>query len=653
MASRPTTPATASSSALPFRTPTTSHRNPVTPPTATSHRTLSPPNTIQQQRRRRDGGERPYRSRSPPHPADLPESFPDCDSATDALRKRVISEGYFIVIKRSTKVKGVPNVIVYRCDRAGTHKSTSGGDREKASQRIGCPFEATVKRLAKKGGKWYISIRNPDHNHGPSGDVYATTSCKRWQKNDPEYAAALEVAVLRLSRTAQLTASQIAHYLSSYDNRLDQVDSFILGHLHHDTDDPFDIGSDDIIDRIRTQNIRLYRADIDNIRAKLRRKQQGNFTSTQLFINKLKKYKEDHGIEYFIYQDEGSGRIVRVFWSFKWCIDLWKDNPELMIMDNTYKVNRFNLPLFDIVGTTALHTTFYLAFGLSSGESEDDFRWHLDCLNTLRTRYSIPSPMVIISDFDRGFKKAALQAYPNVPQQLCIWHIMKNVIHHTNRDWVPKGATVSDRLLIVDEGLQASPNALEPDQPGPDPPSYYKKKQQRAAAAEGDNNNDDGSGDEEEDPEEAREEARATQLTGVNPDADLDIVDPRVTTFEQRFGRSEGNGIQPPPPRFEEWPDDRDGFVRAWKMVVYADSEELFQSTWAEMKRQYSRQIRKQNRFLCIKVLFKGFKSEVLLILKAPEASPSGSERNKRYTNDPSPVNISSCLLIIGHKLLR
>lgn len=630
MASRPTTPATAPSNALPFRTPTTSHRNPITPPTATSHRTLSPPNTIQQQRRH-GNEERRHRSRSPLRSVDLSESYPDCESAADALRERVISEGYFVVKRRSDTKKGLVIRVAFECDRGAKRNTKSGGDREKASQKADCPYNAVVKRLAKKGGKYYITIRNPNHNHGPASDVYATTSCKRWQKQYTVADGDLEVAVLRLSRTAQLTSSQIAHYLCSYDERLEQMDSFILGHLHHDPDDPLDTGSDDLIDRIREKKVRLYANDINNIRSKLRQKQQGNFTSTQLFINKLKKYKEDHGIEYFVDQHEESGRIIRVFWSFKWCIDLWKDNPELMIMDNTYKVNRFNLPLFDIVGATALHTTFYLAFGLSSGESEDDFKWHLNCLNSLRTRHSIPSPMVIISDFDRGFKKAALQAYPNVPQQLCIWHIMKNVIHHTNRDWVPKGATVSDKLLIVDEGIQASPDALEPGQPGPDPPSYYKKKKQQGPA-EGDNN-DDGLDDEEEDPEEANDEAMATQLTGVNPEADSDTVDPRVITFEQRFGRSEGtNAIQPPPPRFEEWPDDRDGFIRAWKMVVYADSEEFFQRTWAEMKQQYSRQIRKQNRFIRIKVLLKGFKSKVLLILKAPEASPSGSERTTSIT---------------------
>jgi hypothetical protein len=101
----------------------------------------------------------------------------------------------------------------------------------------------------------------------------------------------------------------------------------------------------------------------------------------------------------------------------------------------------------------------------------------------------IDNPGVIISDFCRGFKKAALRVFPTTPQQLYVWHIMKNVNHDTSKKWVQKGVAqpLASAIPVLTSDL---------DGPGPDPPSY------RPAAS----NEEDG---EEEDPDGRRRGVQA------------------------------------------------------------------------------------------------------------------------------------------------
>ncbi|KAM4055616.1 MULE transposase [Hirsutella rhossiliensis] len=105
-------------------------------------------------------------------------------------------------------------------------------------------------------------------------------------------------------------------------------------------------------------------------------------------------------------------------------------------MDNTYLVNRFNMPLLQIIGTTGLHKSYSVAFGIAAKEDEGAFNWILSQLYDTGRRASIPPPGVIITDFDMALKNALSSVFPYSQQQLCVWHMMKNVILHIKKKWV-------------------------------------------------------------------------------------------------------------------------------------------------------------------------------------------------------------------------
>ena len=52
---------------------------------------------------------------------------------------------------------------------------------------------------------------------------------------------------------------------------------------------------------------------------------------------------------------------------------LLKTNPKVLIMNPTYKTNRYKLPLLIISEVTTLNTSFYIAFGFILHETADDY----------------------------------------------------------------------------------------------------------------------------------------------------------------------------------------------------------------------------------------------------------------------------------------
>lgn len=86
--------------------------------------------------------------------------------------------------------------------------------------------------------------------------------------------------------------------------------------------------------RPRGERLPVTEDDVRTIQAKLRSEKYSSLSATQLFLKELKRNKRRHGIAYRIDRGE-DGRITRVFWTYQWCINLWKRHPDLLIVDNT------------------------------------------------------------------------------------------------------------------------------------------------------------------------------------------------------------------------------------------------------------------------------------------------------------------------------
>src|SRR3954453_13700642 len=98
------------------------------------------------------------------------------------------------------------------------------------------------------------------------------------------------------------------------------------------------------------------------------------------------------------------------------------------------------MTLFEVNGVTPFgrHGTFPAAFALQSSETEEAFQWICQQLRTLAGTTNVDvihDFHVVLSDDDRGQKGALLENFPETQQQLCLWHIHKNVKKHINEKW--------------------------------------------------------------------------------------------------------------------------------------------------------------------------------------------------------------------------
>ena len=107
-------------------------------------------------------------------------------------------------------------------------------------------------------------------------------------------------------------------------------------------------------------------------------------------------------------------------------------NPDVLLMDCTYRTNRYKLPLLHIIGCTNLQTFFSAGFCFLRNETEQDYRW---AVSAFLENTGVPPPRVFISDQEAGLKSAASSLLPTVPQLLCVWHINKNVQTKVQRTW--------------------------------------------------------------------------------------------------------------------------------------------------------------------------------------------------------------------------
>jgi hypothetical protein len=132
-------------------------------------------------------------------------------------------------------------------------------------------------------------------------------------------------------------------------------------------------------------------------------------------------------------QLDETSRVIGLFIAHRSSIELLEAAPELLLLDSTYKTNRYRMPLFSIAGVTALGTTFHVAIAFLLRERQDEFEWALRQLGALYDSAPIGAPETLVSDRDLGLMAAIREVFPAARQRLCLWHVEKNVLARCKR----------------------------------------------------------------------------------------------------------------------------------------------------------------------------------------------------------------------------
>lgn len=132
---------------------------------------------------------------------------------------------------------------------------------------------------------------------------------------------------------------------------------------------------------------------------------------------------EDYVLRYKVCEDKV---IVRdIFWSHPDSVKLFNNFPTVLIIDSTYKTNKYKLPLLEIIGATSTEMTYSIGFSFLEFEKGDNVTRALVILNTI-LKDQENMPLVIIIDRDTAPTNSVATVFLTSSELLCKYHIIKN-----------------------------------------------------------------------------------------------------------------------------------------------------------------------------------------------------------------------------------
>ncbi|CAG8696391.1 10298_t:CDS:2 [Cetraspora pellucida] len=316
------------------------------------------------------------------------DQFSSQDLLIKYVREFGAFNGYGVSITRSK-----PNKVYLGCDRGGSYRNrlnlTDETRKKKTSSRlINCPFSVCGK---EENGLWMLSIRNPNHNHGPLENIMAHPTLRRMNKQAQDQ-------VKEMTRAGVCPRE-------------------ILSSLHQND-----------------HSISVISWDIYNLCTKIRLENLQGRTPIQALLKEL----ENDQYEYD-YQYDANGHVTHLFFSHHKSIKLARTYSSVLFMDCTYKTNKFGMPLLDVIGVTSFNTTFFICFVFLKDEREEDYKWALSRVSHLFD--GIKKPKVIITDRELALMNGIRQIFSDSKNILCIWHVEKNILakckthFHSGEEW--------------------------------------------------------------------------------------------------------------------------------------------------------------------------------------------------------------------------
>ena len=126
-----------------------------------------------------------------------------------------------------------------------------------------------------------------------------------------------------------------------------------------------------------------------------------------------------------------SGRLEGLFVAHPRLVAIYTANCDILIMDCTYKPNKYGLPLLCFVAITRVGIAIPVAHTLLHGE-EAAPTWALNCFKDMLNQHGIDEPSVVLHDRDRALMRGLEPVFPGIPHLLCLWHMNEDVKANAN-----------------------------------------------------------------------------------------------------------------------------------------------------------------------------------------------------------------------------
>ncbi|XP_057441277.1 protein FAR1-RELATED SEQUENCE 5-like [Lotus japonicus] len=274
--------------------------------------------------------------------------------------------GYVIIIQKSDYGSDKRRaVMTLGCERGGKYKpSTSVLKRNRTgTKKCNCPFRLRARR-SNKDKMWTVLVHSGIHNHD----------------------------------TAEVLQGH------SYVGRLNPEEKAMVGEMIEER-----VKASDILIAIRKHNpTNLTRIkQIYNEKQAYNRLKRGSLTEMQ----HLMKLLEEHKYAHWSRVQDGTDVVRSLFWAHPDSIHLFNEFPHVVILDSTYKTNRYRIPLLEMVGVTSTNLTYSIAFAYMQNEQKDEVVWAVNRLKDLIINED-NLPKVFVTDKDQVLMEALETVFP-------------------------------------------------------------------------------------------------------------------------------------------------------------------------------------------------------------------------------------------------
>lgn len=327
----------------------------------------------------------------------------------DAINAHGKANGYAVNRQNaSNRIAGQPTYYTIVCDRFGLPRPTEGVRLRKSSTRkSGCKFKASAK-LTDEGWvfRHHKDPRYHVHNHPKSLDLSAHPQHRKIK-------SPVKNLVKKMSSYSAIKAREISKMVEE--------------------EEP---------------NSHFTIKDINNARQAFRRQEKDGCSASGAVI----KAFDQEGVLYVPKWDtRDPNRLLGIAFTFPECQEMWKRFPDCLSFDNTHSTNALGFPLFVITTQTNINSTANVAFGLINNERREGFDFLAQGVKELQVQLEARSPAVTITDKDERMRDALKETFPDAQQQLCRFHINKNVLLQAKKKG--KWPRLPDQVAADEEGL--------------------------------------------------------------------------------------------------------------------------------------------------------------------------------------------------------
>lgn len=273
------------------------------------------------------------------------------------------------------------------CTKSGVIKRR-GKTRNTTSNRCNCHWKAAAVHT-KIYDAWELKILEGSHSGHEPADPKGLTVHRRADMT-PEF---MEIIRQRTQQTS--TPGQI---LDSFRDEAENKDKRLL----------------------------VKARDIYNAKRTIKRRALGGFTPMQALL-KMLLGKKNAKKWVFEARKNCYGQLTHLFFANRKVFKLLRKNYEALVVDCTYKTNKFKLPLCTILGHTPMKTMFIVAYAFILHEKEQDYSWVLLQVKLLYNQLRIPNPGLFVTDTEQALANVILIIFPEADHILCLYYIDNNV----------------------------------------------------------------------------------------------------------------------------------------------------------------------------------------------------------------------------------